>query len=118
MACSSAAASATVRVIGPAVSWVAEIGTMPARLTRPTVGRRPTSPWAADGLTMLPDVSVPMVTIARPAAAGGAPAGPRRGGGGGAARGAARRDADVVRVEHLPAERRIAGQRRARDEVR
>jgi hypothetical protein len=55
MACGSAAASATVRAIGPAVSWVAEIGRMPVRLTRPTVGRRPTSPCAADGLTIEPD---------------------------------------------------------------
>ena len=69
IACSSAAASATVRVIGPAVSWVAEIGRMPARLTRPTVGRRPTMPCWADGLTIEPEVSVPIVTAARPAAA-------------------------------------------------
>src|SRR6201999_2572908 len=68
---SSAAASATVRVIGPAVSCEAEIGRMPVRLTRPTVGRRPTSPWAADGLTIEPEVSVPIVTAARPAAAAG-----------------------------------------------
>ena len=61
-----------MRVIGPAVSCVAEIGTMPVRLTSPTVGRRPTSPCAADGLTIEPDVSVPMVTIARPAAAAAA----------------------------------------------
>ena len=40
------AASATVRAIGPAVSCEAEIGTMPYRRTRPTVGRRPTRPCA------------------------------------------------------------------------
>ena len=38
---SSAAASATVRQSGPAVSWVCEIGMMPARLTSPTVGLMP-----------------------------------------------------------------------------
>ena len=69
MACSSAAASATVRVIGPAVSCVAEIGRMPARETRPIVGRRPTMPCAADGLTIEPLVSVPIVIAASPAAA-------------------------------------------------
>jgi hypothetical protein len=66
---SSAAASATVRVIGPAVSCVAEIGTMPVRLTRPIVGRSPTIPCAAAGETIEPDVSVPIVIAARPAAA-------------------------------------------------
>ena len=40
---SSAAASATVRAIGPAVSWLCEIGTIPLRLTRPSVGLMPTS---------------------------------------------------------------------------
>ena len=63
---SSAAASATVRVIGPAVSCVAEIGRMPVRDTSPTVGRRPTTLCAAAGLVIEPDVSVPIV-IAREA---------------------------------------------------
>ena len=66
---SSAAASATVRVIGPAVSCVALIGMMPVRDTRPIVGRSPTIPCAADGLTIEPEVSVPIVIAARPAAA-------------------------------------------------
>ena len=66
---SSAAASATVRVIGPAVSCVAEIGRMPVRLTRPTVGRSPTSLCAAAGEVIEPLVSVPIVTAARPDAA-------------------------------------------------
>ena len=39
----AAAASATVRACGPAVSCVCEIGTMPRRLTSPTVGLMPTS---------------------------------------------------------------------------
>src|SRR5213592_2884991 len=41
----TAAASATVRVCGPTVSWTCEIGTTPARLVRPTVGLRPTTPF-------------------------------------------------------------------------
>src|ERR1700720_615348 len=53
------AASATVRPCGPKVSCVWEIGTMPARLVRPTVGLRPTTPFALAGQTMLPSVSVP-----------------------------------------------------------
>ena len=39
------------------------------RLTRPSVGLRPTIPQALAGQTMLPSVSVPTVTAARPAAA-------------------------------------------------
>src|ERR1700756_5985589 len=38
------AASATVRVCGPTVSWVWEMGTTPPRLTSPTVGLSPTTP--------------------------------------------------------------------------
>ena len=45
---SNIAASATVRVIGPAVSCETEIGMMPRRLTSPTVGFNPTSPATAD----------------------------------------------------------------------
>ena len=41
MAASSSATSADVRAIGPAVSCDTEIGMMPRRLTRPTVGLRP-----------------------------------------------------------------------------
>src|SRR5512145_2810866 len=65
---SSAAASATVRHIGPAVSWLCAIGMMPARETRPTVGLMPTSELADDGQTMEPSVSVPMPAAARFAA--------------------------------------------------
>ena len=60
MAASTSAASRTVRVMGPAVSWVAEMGMMPARLQRPTVGFTPTSPLHEAGNTMEPSVSVPM----------------------------------------------------------
>src|SRR5215467_2000018 len=69
MAPKTMAASSTVRVIGPAESWLAAIGTMPAWLTDPTVGFRPTMPFADEGLTIEPSVSVPTVTAAKPAAA-------------------------------------------------
>ena len=54
------AASVTVLAIGPAVSWVAEIGIMPVRLHNPTVGFIPTRPLIDEGETMEPLVSVPM----------------------------------------------------------
>src|SRR3989475_9670123 len=60
-----AAASATVRACGPTVSCVCEIGTTPARLTRPTVGLRATTPLALPGQTMLPSVSEPNETVAK-----------------------------------------------------
>ena len=66
---SSAAASATVRASGPAVSWLAAIGRMPVRLTSPTVGFTPTAELATAGLRIEPQVSVPTVTAANPAAA-------------------------------------------------
>src|SRR6266850_5940545 len=62
------AASATVRACGPTVSWMCEIGTTPARLVRPTVGLMPTTPLTFAGQTMLPSVSVPMLTAAKLAA--------------------------------------------------
>jgi hypothetical protein len=65
---SSAAASATVRAIGPAVSWAADTGTIPCRLTRPTVGLMPTTPHALAGQTIEPSVSVPTAIGASPAA--------------------------------------------------
>ena len=60
--------SSTLRAIGPAVSWLGAIGTMPLRLTRPTVGLSPTRPFIAAGHRMLPLVSVPMPATARLAA--------------------------------------------------
>ncbi len=57
---SSAAFSATVRVIGPGASCVEEIGTMPSVGTSPTVGFIPTQPQAAAGAVMEPLVSVPI----------------------------------------------------------
>src|SRR5262249_59515658 len=65
---SRAGASATVRVIGPAVSCSAEIGTIPVLLIRPTVGLMPTMPQACAGLTIDPSVSVPTASGASPAA--------------------------------------------------
>src|SRR2546428_13355715 len=62
---SIAAASATVRVCGPTVSWTWEIGTTPARLVRPTVGLRPTTPFTVAGPTMLASVSDPSDTALR-----------------------------------------------------
>src|SRR5438876_6420727 len=64
------AASATDRVIGPAVSWLWAIGTIPLRLTRPSVGLRPTSELVLDGDTIDPSVSVPMAAAARSPATG------------------------------------------------
>src|SRR6266436_9553930 len=41
------------------------MGTTPARLTRPTVGLIPTTPFSLAGHTMLPSVSVPIETAAK-----------------------------------------------------
>ncbi len=65
---SSTAASDTVRVIGPAVSCECAIGTMPSRLTRPSVGLTPTRPLTDDGEMIDPSVSVPTATVAKLAA--------------------------------------------------
>src|SRR5439155_19961240 len=61
----TAAASATVRVCGPTVSWTCEIGTTPARPVGPTVGLRPTTPFTLAGQTMLPSLSDPRDTALR-----------------------------------------------------
>ncbi|MNY72399.1 hypothetical protein D3C86_2109510 [compost metagenome] len=68
MAPSSAAASATVRPNGPAVSCVFEMGMTPLRLTNPTVGFMPTTPFIDAGQAMEPFVSVPTATAQRLAA--------------------------------------------------
>src|ERR1051325_10704841 len=68
MAARTAPAPATVRVMGPAVSWLCAIGTMPLRLTRPSVGLNPTIPLTFDGDTIDPSVSVPIAAAARLAA--------------------------------------------------
>jgi hypothetical protein len=51
--------------MGPAVSCVCEMGMIPARLTRPTVGLIPTIPQLVDGQTIDPSVSVPTARGAR-----------------------------------------------------
>ena len=68
MAASNSAASATVRAIGPAVSWLCAIGMMPALLTRPSVGLMPTMPQVWLGQMMEPSVSVPTAAAQRLAA--------------------------------------------------
>jgi hypothetical protein len=68
MAVSSIAASRTVWVMGPAVSCVWLIGTIPVRETSPTVGFSPTNPFIDDGQPMEPSVSVPIAAAAMPAA--------------------------------------------------
>ena len=62
------AASRTVRAIGPAVSWECEMGMIPVRPTRPTVGLIPTIPQAELGQSTDPSVSVPIATAQRLAA--------------------------------------------------
>src|ERR1700722_8728081 len=69
---SATAQSATVRPWGPIVSWVCEIGTTPARLTRPTVGFIAATPFAFPGQTMLPSVSLPNDTVTKLAEAAAA----------------------------------------------
>src|SRR5215813_4414236 len=59
------AASVTLRVIGPAVSWSAVIGMTPHRLTRPTVGFTAASIVWFDGPRIDPDVSVPTFAAQR-----------------------------------------------------
>src|ERR1700756_4175397 len=62
------AASRTVRVSGPAVSWVWVIGMIPARLINPTVGLTVTRPFWLAGESSEPEVSVPIAAAAKPAA--------------------------------------------------
>ena len=50
------------------MSCVCEIGIIPARLTRPTVGLIPTIEFADDGQTIEPSVSVPTATAQKFAA--------------------------------------------------
>src|SRR2546425_12871013 len=64
----SRAASATVRVSGPRWSSDHDSGIAPARLTRPYVGLRPTTPQQAAGSLIEPPVSLPSAPSANPAA--------------------------------------------------
>jgi hypothetical protein len=50
------------------VSWLCAIGTIPARLTSPTVGFTVTRPFLLAGYSSEPDVSVPIEAAHRPAA--------------------------------------------------
>src|ERR1700683_5225338 len=59
------AASATVRAIGPAVSWECAMGMMPVAGMSPSVGLIPTTPLVEDGHTIEPSVSVPMASAHR-----------------------------------------------------
>ena len=54
----------TVLVMGPGVSSVLEMGTMPVRLANPMVGFNPTTEFMLDGERMEPEVSVPMAAAA------------------------------------------------------
>ena len=54
-----------MRAIGPAVSWLTEMGMMPERLTRPTVGLIPQRPLMDEGLVTDPSVSLPMAAAQR-----------------------------------------------------
>src|SRR5436305_1266767 len=54
--------------MGPAVSWLTEIGMIPARLISPTVGLIPTTPHTVEGEMIEPLVSVPTATAHKLAA--------------------------------------------------
>ena len=62
------ALSMTDFVIGPGVSKVLEIGTIPVLLNSPTVGFNPTTEFLLDGDKIEPEVSVPMAATAKFAA--------------------------------------------------
>src|SRR6185369_9012420 len=58
-------ASATVRAMGPAVSWLCAMGIIPERLINPSVGLMPTIPVKEEGEVTEPSVSVPTATAQR-----------------------------------------------------
>src|SRR5262249_12181495 len=68
IAWSTMAQSSTVRHIGPILSSVQPAAMTPRRLTRPNVGRRPTTPQRTDGDRIDPPVSLPIAKPTRPAA--------------------------------------------------
>ena len=55
-------------VLGPGLSWLALMGTMPWVGMDPTVGLMPVTPFSDAGQVMEPSVSVPMASAASPAA--------------------------------------------------
>src|SRR5947208_192953 len=64
------ARSATVRASGPPMSCECDSGTMPSRLERPAVPRRPKRLLLADGFRIDPQVSLPMFLVERPGVVG------------------------------------------------
>ena len=60
------AASLTVAVMGPTVSWLLESGTTPSAERSPTVGLRPTIPHIDAGPVTEPSVSVPRAISTSP----------------------------------------------------
>src|SRR5579864_3905145 len=68
MARSTIAQSSTVRQIGPILSSVQPAAITPRRLTRPKVGRSPTTPHRTAGERIEPPVSLPIANPTRPAA--------------------------------------------------
>ena len=58
------AVSAMLLVMGPEVSKVLDIGTIPVRLTKPIVGFSPTTAFWLDGDNIEPDVSEPKAATA------------------------------------------------------
>src|SRR3981189_2347526 len=68
MLSSSFATSATVRPIGPGVSWKCTSGEKPARLISPVVTRRPKRLLKDAGIRMDPPVSSPIPTSPKLAA--------------------------------------------------
>src|SRR5258708_18713019 len=67
MACNTSAQSSTVRQMGPGLSMVQLKPIAPYRLTRPYVGRSPTTPHVVEGEMMEPSVSVPSEKPTNPA---------------------------------------------------
>ena len=64
MADNNMALSVTFRVMGPGVSNVLEIGTIPLRLSKPVVGFNPTTEFELDGERIEPEVSEPTAATA------------------------------------------------------
>jgi len=58
------ALSITFLVIGPGVSRVLDMGTIPPRLNKPTVGFSPTKELLLEGERIDPEVSVPIAAAA------------------------------------------------------
>src|ERR1035438_3076475 len=67
MASKTSAQSSTERQMGPGLSMVQLKPIAPWRLTRPYVGRNPTTPHVVEGEIMEPNVSVPSENPTNPA---------------------------------------------------